>query len=232
MKILKAGSAVLWMVMCSLSFFASSFLHAEEKTYALKSSLPNTISGWATEDALEQVFAIKVQRLASHEVWLATFTSFNDPVTAADGTLDVEVRKEKFSIPLSAGATFRQLVDAMSEKLTGLQITVYDTFDGSVRPLRLVITDKRRGKHSNVPGAGKDSNIVFKSTLTEFLNANFRMTVEGLNSAIFMNGEMIYRSDNVISDLVPGVVFKLNAEDPTHLAILRVVHDSSTACGR
>jgi flagellar hook-associated protein 2 len=208
-----------------------AFAQTTEKTYALKSSNPNAVTGWSTDAAIERSFTLRVQRLAKQEVWSSTFTGLDNKVTTEAGTFDIEIRKVKFSLNVDTELTLRQLVDKINSEVAGVTAFAYDTNDGSSRPVRIMLTDKILGKGNNSPGAGKDFNFVLQSTLTDLPTIGFHIVVEGVNSAIFMNNEMVYRSDNTISDVVPGVTLRLRGEDPTHNVTITVDHDAASACG-
>lgn len=214
------------------------------KTKIVTSSDSDVITATATRDAVANAVRVRVDRLATNETWEGVHSSINDSVTSADGTLTLNIRGTERVVNVPSGTTLSELADLINEADIGVTATVFDTGAGGATPARISIQDKLSGKNSSDQTPGVEYNISISSTLTELVDADFdadgvtpgnQPRTEGLDSLIYLNDDLsnpIYRDNNTISNVIPGLTLKLVSADNTAFKTLTVNESITSAKDR
>ncbi len=217
----------------SVKSAAQSFQFAKDfKTKTVSSSDSTVVSGTASLNAINQTNTVRVEQLATNEVWHATTANVNSIVTTSAQTLTITVRGVSNVLNVAAGTTLTQLAAQINSAGIGVTATTFDTGAGTGNTGRLAITDDNSGKFNPDQTAGINFNLGFSSTLTGLATGDFGATpiVEGVDSQVKINGSStMYRDTNVVTDLIPGVTLNLLSADPGVDKTLTIGESSSNA---
>ncbi len=220
----------------NLKTSVNGFTFAKDfKTKTVSSSDSSVIFGTATLDAINQTNTVRVEQLATNEVWHGTHASTSASVTSSDETLTITVRGQEHVLNVASGTTLQQLANQINAAGIGVTATVFDTGAGTGDTGRLAITDTSSGKYNPDQTPGMNFNLTFSSTLTELTNADFGVSpiVEGMDAQVIINGSgTMYRDTNVINDLLPGVTMNLVSAAPGVDKTLTVGESTSAAADK
>jgi len=209
------------------------------KVKSITSSNSDFITGTASLSASKQTLKVEIEKLAQSEVQRYTFASLTDSVTNADTNISVTVRGTVTSIAIPAGTTFEGLRDKINAARIGVTASAFNSGDGTGEPSRLTITDNKVGDQDNVDTT---ANVTFDfSTLLGTLatqdNDTNPVTAthfirKAQNAYVRINGDLVVRDTNSISDVVPGVTLNLlQAQDGTEFTI-NVVESTKDAAAK
>ena len=186
------------------------------KTKSILSSDSNVITGTANLTALDTATTLSVEKLATNEVFQASFTGVSSVVTTADGVFNVTVRGQLKSVAVPAGTTLQGLASLINSAGLGVHAQVFDSQSGGTNPARITITDNLTGQ-ADPDNTTWHANLDFSttaSTLTDFSNGAFSVLTQGQDSQILISGNSIYRDSNTVDDVIPGVSLNLVSADP------------------
>lgn len=216
------------------------------KKKAVNSSDSNVITGLANLTALDQSATVSVEELATNEVWQLQHTGVNDAVTSTGGTFTINVRGVTTNITVDSGTTLTQLAQKINDQNIGVTASVFTTGSGS-NAARLSIQDNNLGKFNPDQTAGTNFNIEIGTAgdLTALNPAaglavidgdgvagGTQPIIEGKDSKIFVNGnttDPIYRDNNTVLDVIPGVTLNLLSKAPGVFKTLTVSTSVSEA---
>lgn len=208
--------------------FSQDFL-----TKNVTSSDSSVVTGSATLSASNQTATIDVRQLATNEVWQGQFSNVNSSVTSSAQTLTITVRGTAHVLNVSAGTSLKSLADQINAAGIGVTANVFDTGAGGATPARISITDNNLGKYNPDQTAGINFNISISSTLTDLSTAAFGASpiVEGKDSLVRVNGgtDNIYRDNNTLTDVIPGVTLNLISADLGNAKTITVASSTSNA---
>lgn len=210
------------------------------KTKTVNSSNTSMVTGSATVSALNQSATIKVEQLATNEVWHMEHTGIENSVSTG-GTFALTVRGVTTNITVESGTTLRQLADKINQAGIGVTAGVFDTGSGTGSSARLYIQDNALGKFNTDQTADQNYNI---SIDTSALNATAGFgivdgntgvvgndpIIQGKDSKFYLNGndaQPIYRDTNTVTDVIPGVTLTL--KDTTAAAYISLTVSESTS---
>lgn len=220
-------------LMDGLKSSASGFEFAKDfKTKIVSSSDSSVLTATANLSSINQTNVVRVEQLATNEVWHGTLAGVNSSVSSADGTLTITVRGQNRVFNVTAGTTLTQLAAQINAAGYGISATVFDTGEGTGNTGRIAITDNTAGKSNPDQTAGINFNMSFSSTLTDLNTAAFGVApvVEGKDAQVQINGSStMYRDSNTINDLLPGLTLNLVSADPGVDKTLTVSESSDAA---
>ncbi|MBN8555695.1 MAG: flagellar filament capping protein FliD [Deltaproteobacteria bacterium] len=204
------------------------FLNTDDlKAKVVSSSDPNVVMGTANSKALNSIFTLSVERLATNEVWAARFSGVNESVTETDAEFTIQIRGHKNVFDIPKGTSLLGFAEILNSSSKEIQATVFDTGAGGDMSARLIITDKRSGQR-DPDNSIWHPNFQFElSTLTHLSAANFSVQTQGQDSLIIVGSNSIYRDSNEISDFIPGVKLTLHSADPGDLKTISVTESGT-----
>jgi len=211
----------------------------EFKVKSVTSSNSDFITGTASLAATKQTLKVEIEKLAQSEVQRYTFASLQDSVTNSDTSISVTVRGVAHTIEIPAGTTFEGLRDKINAARIGVTAAAFNSDDGTGEPARLTISDNVVGDQDNVDTT---ANVTFDfSTLLGTLSTQDDDTNpvtashfirKAQNANVRINGDLVVRNTNTISDVIPGVTLNLlQAEDGTEFTI-NIVESTKDAAAK
>jgi len=223
------------------------------KVKSVSSSDSNVVTGTASVDAANQTATIRVDQLATNEVWHLQAPGVNSAVTASPGTFRLKVRGVTTDLAVSAGTTLTQLAEQINAAGIGVTATVFDT-GGGLPSGRLSIQDNASGKFNPDQTAGSNFNIEIGTAGNVEAGGIFtpakdfavidgdsdpltsiRPITEGKDSKVYLNGntnDPIYRDSNTLTDVIPEITLALKSVDAAAFKTITVTESVSSAAAR
>ncbi len=222
------------------------------KTKSVSSSDTAVLTGTATLSALNQSATVRVDELATNEVWHLKHSGVDNSVSASGGSFVINVRGQNHSLTVAAGTTLKQLASQINEAGIGVTATVFDTGAGGATPARLSIQDNSLGKYNTDQTAGVNFNITIGSPSGDLtaLNpdaslavvdgntgspATYEPIIEGKDSKIYVNQDTntpIYSDSNTVLNVIPGVTLTLKSADNANWKTLTVSESTDQAASK
>jgi flagellar hook-associated protein 2 len=218
---------------------------------SLTSADETKLTGTATSNASNATYNVNVERLARNHVMTFgnTFTStsqiFNDaPLSAGlvdpdpvSFTIGTGTDQETVTFDLSPTSTVSDFVTKFNEESSKAVASVVQT---GTNTYKVVITSLNEGTDKGTiaitPGysAAVDTALGIAGRV-ESAAQNARLRVAGINSLDYGAAptDYIERSNNTITDVIPGVTLKLNSTNITNESVsVRVTTDNATTTAR
>jgi len=224
------------------------------KVKSVSSSDSNVVTGTADVEAANQTATIRVDELATNEVWHLQASGVNSSITSTTGTFRLNIRGAQTDLTVNSGTTLTQLAEQINAAGLGVTATVFDTGAGGAAPARLSIQDNTSGKYNPDQTAGQNFNISIGngsgdlSTLGLTPAGSFavidgdndpgtsvRPITEGKDSKFYLNGnanDPIYRDSNTLTDVIPNVTLTLKGIDAANFKTITVTESVSSASAR
>ena len=202
---------------------------SDETLSATRAATSSNTSGatvTASDGATPATINLTVTRLATAFAQASrSFSSPNDPVLAAGATTATfELRKGGASSgpTITIDTTNNSLAglrDAINAANAGVTATIVDT-SGNGTEYQLVLTSTETGASNRVElvetsGTGTDANLNLRTLNSLGSPADYSQ----LDAEVSINGLVVHRATNKISDLVAGVTFELKATGTTTVSV-------------
>lgn len=227
----------LGLVNSSLSKFQSSIASLKD----LKSFQPRTATSsdtstfdvTATNTAVAGSYQVQVNAVAAaHKVRSAGVATADTDV--GTGTLSITINSESFNIVVDdTNKTLAGIRDAINNAADnkGVSATIVNVDDGgSGTESRLVLTSTNTGTaHDiNITAADDDGNNTDAAGLSILASNNLVQITASANASIQVDGQVITRSSNTISDAIDGITLTLKGADTGVNKTLTVALDEAS----
>lgn len=193
------------------------------RTRALAASSSNTarvtvsLNG-ATQAASYSISEITSVAKAASETTLNGYATADQTAVSADGILELVVGSNTYTIDVTGANNLNGLRDAINAANAGVTATVLNTGTGGT-PYYLAIT-------ANSPGA---QTLQLRETAGDAGSNLLTSSNQGANAVFKLNGLDIVKSDNVISDVIPGLTFTIvSTTNPGETVELKLFSSRST----
>lgn len=193
------------------------------RTRALSASSSNTarvtvsLNG-ATQAASYTISEITSVAKAASETTVTGYATADQTAVSADGILELVVGSNTYTIDVTGANNLNGLRDAINAANAGVTATVLNTGTGST-PYYLAIT-------ANSPGA---QTLQLRETAGDAGSNLLTASNQGANAVFKLNGLDVVKSNNVISDVIPGLTFTIvSTTDPGESVELKLFSSRST----
>lgn len=172
------------------------------KGVAVSSSNANRVTvtnNGATSAAVHTITDITSVAKAASETSTSGYATADTTSVEADGTLQLVLGASTYTVTLAAGKdNLNGLRDAINALGIGVTATVLNTGTGAT-PYYLSL-------NATVPGA---TTLQLRRTAGDAATNILTSTNQGANAVFKLNGLSITKSDNVVSDAIPGITFTI-----------------------
>lgn len=175
----------------------------------------SSVSVTAESGTNTQSFQLDVTQLAKRDIYESKNLA-SETTTLGAGTLDIAVDGKSYSITVDAATSVKDLKDSIYEKTDG-KVTASLLNVGGTEPYKLILKSTDTGL--------KNALTISGTTATEL---NIGTAIQSASDAqVSYNGVNITRSENSITDLIPGVKININELGKTTVNIQQTTSNVS-----
>lgn len=169
-------------------------------SFAGKSSKADSVGIKTSQEAAAGSFEVSVEQLAKPaRLRSEAFSSLNDTFDAGQMTISV-FGEDDLVLDIPQGSTLGQVQDLIRDSGAKVDVTIVDTGNG----IYLNAASKKTGHGAEGPA---------EAFTIAFDGMAFSTTQEAQNARFEIDGLLVERSTNTVSDAIQGVTFELKAVD-------------------
>lgn len=216
-------------------------------TRSVTSSDSTTVSATATSEALVGLNSVKVNRLASNDILIGARMNTNDTFSVTGSNLVFKINGKDVTVNIDAGSTNEQALSRIATAInntTDVNVTASTVKDTS-STIRLTITAKNTGTENKITFDDNSSGVLNALGFSNVdPNATVRTPTQSgneyahykiadstqLDSESEVNGILVTRSSNSLSDVIQGLTITLlKAQDASAQPVTLTTDVDSTA---
>ncbi len=212
---LQADLSAIGQLKSALSDFRSVLSSVEDTTSLLprsaSSSDSNLFTATADDTATKGTYSIEVLSLAQSEKLRSGSFTDADTEVIGTGTLDISLGANTFQIALDASNNtlegIRDAINAATDN-PGITASIVNVDGGP----QLVLNSDSIGAANTITVAAVDDDALDGFDLTRLDSANLTLTQAAQDASFNLDGQLVTRGSNSISDVLAGVTINLEKE--------------------
>ena len=204
-------------------------LNTSLQNFSATPSDSSVVSASADSTAAAGTYSLNVTALAqAHKLAAAGQVSDTTAISAGSSTVTFSVGATTADVTIAAGATLQDIRTAINAANLGVTATIIN--DGSGTPYRLALSSNASGTSNAINSitiqAGGDAAINDLLAYNPTTNAPtpaipMAQTVPAQDASFTLNGILITKSSNAVTDAIQGVTLNLSKIGTTDVAVAR-----------